>query len=183
MANDKLGYSAMEDDRLQRLIEDATKIYYLAYNAEGLTNNDNFNAAFKTFFNKHGTSMQLLLAKPGTPFYNDMAAITGAATDPQVFRLEVEKNEKQLAKLAGKTSKIEVRRFDSQLRLPLILIESPSGGEYCILTVRLPPAKGGESIRLEFSDDGLAGNSYVSQCAEDFNAIWSVAKEVKLKQQ
>lgn len=175
--DDTLGYSAAENDRLESLIANSKTIDFLAYNAESFTHSDNVNAALKKFFSKPRVKMRVLLARPETVFYNDMATVTNDRARADLFLNEVRKNAGLLGQDAGgQTKKLQIGLYTTQLRIPIIIFDSA----YCIVTIRLPPATGGSSIRLEV-EQNEGGMAFVSQCLDHFNAIEDVAQAVDLK--
>ena len=67
----------------------------------------------------------------------------------------------------GDEKRIEFRYFNTQFRVPLIIIDD----KYCYLTLRLPPNEGGESPRMEF--EGETG--FVKTCKAHFQSMWNAS--------
>lgn len=162
-------YSSGENDRLGSNIRNARTIKILALNANSFA--QTFRVDLETFFNRPDASMQVILATADSEFYRDMTPMTfdkwGANEPASETNMDlIDYSRKRLVETAKDESKIEFKYFNTQFRLPLIIIDD----KYCYLTIRLPPNEGDQSPRLEF--DG----GYAQSCTRHFNRLWQLSK-------
>jgi hypothetical protein len=158
-----------------------------------ITNATSFAATFrpelKTFFSRPDSHMRVIFASPETPFYEEMARMTGniwsspGARQEDILRIERSKQELLLDTTSA--TQLEFKYFDTQYRMPVILIDS----EHCIVTVRLPPDEGQESLRIESDESGvptLASSSksgvkprllpnVTTSCKTHFEKMWALS--------
>lgn len=172
-------YSHGEDDRFLSLVRHAQSIDFLSYNAAGFTRHENIKQAVTDFFSKPDAKMRVIVADPDTQFYSEMEDMTRTDRRYDITKQDRAHNKSvvddsidQLFRLAKYShQKLWYRKFNTQLRLPLIIVDH----KYCIVTVRLPPDESGESLRLESSegdfDDGYL-HPYVQHCIAHFDQLW-----------
>ena len=132
------------------------------------------------FFRRPEVSMQVLLATPDSAFYEEETKMTlGADWTEERRKAAVEENRARVGHAqallvqlaAGRPQALEMRHFDTQFRLPIIVID-----EQCFLTVRLSPDEGAQSLRLEF--EGAEG--YGRSCIAHFDRMWSLSAPTAL---
>lgn len=163
-------YSTDENERLGSHIREAsTSIYLLMPNAYSFS--QTFRDDLETFFKKGNTTMRVIFANPATDFYREMTEMTlgpnWKAKDFETNMGFVATSRHRLLDAAmDDDSKISFRYFDTQFRVPLIIIDD----RYCFLTVRLDPNEGNQSPRLEFRD------GFAQACVAHFQRVWSFAK-------
>jgi len=162
-------YSTDENDRLGQKIATAHQsIKILIPNAYSLS--QTFREDFTKFFDSEGTSMQVIFASPDSDFYKEMTQMT-LGTKWQPKDLETNKGfvaasrQRLLDAAKSDEKRIEFRYFNTQFRVPLIIIDD----KYCYLTLRLPPNEGGESPRMEFEGE----DSFVKICKVHFQSTWN----------
>jgi hypothetical protein len=163
-----------ENARLKRSMALASQIDILAFNL------GNFPYVFrnelKAFFARPGTHMRLLLASPDSSAFSEENAMnhpkewTGReltadsgtiARSEQMLREDIP---------AGTTDRIEFRHFNTQYRMPMIIID----GNQCFLTVRLPPDEAPQSLRIEATQD-TDGKGLVPSCVAHWDRMWAVS--------
>jgi TIR domain len=171
-------YSSDENERLGARIRNAHQsIRLLLPNAYSMS--QTFREDFTKFFETDGTSMQVVFASPDSDFYKEMTQIT-LGNKWQEKDLETNKgfvgaSKQRLLDAAKQDEKrIEFRYFDTQFRVPIIIIDD----KYCFLTLRLPPNEGGESPRLEFEGE----DSFVKTCKSHFQGIWNASGPTPLSE-
>jgi hypothetical protein len=162
-------YKTEENTRLGANIRAATSIKML------MPNGSNFAQTFKgdldKFFAKPGTSMQVIFATRESVFYEEMTEMTFKKTWNPHEPAKKDNDDliafgrKRLLDDTSDESKIEFKYFDTEFRLPVIIIDD----KYCYLTVRLPPSEGQESMRMEFQ------GGYTSACLNHFNKVWQLS--------
>jgi hypothetical protein len=167
-------YSTDENERLGSKISGAHQsIKLLLPNAYSLS--QTFREDFTKFFNTEGTTMQVLFATPESDFYKEMTQMT-LGTKWQPRDLDTNKGfvsasrQRLLDAAKGDEKRIEFKYFNTQFRVPLIIIDD----KYCYLTLRLPPNEGGESPRMEFEGE----DSFVRTCKAHFQSIWNSSSSV-----
>lgn len=186
-------FDSDENARDFRLVREAKTIDMIVTNANQFAST--FRTDLKTFFGRPDARMRVIFASPETPFYEQMAKMTGKIWENAAARqediLRIDRSRQELLSDATSDAQLEFRHFDTQYRMPLILID----GKYCILTVRLPPDEGQESLRIESDDSGVptAASSPASSakprllphvgesCRAHFERMWnqSLAAPVK----
>lgn len=164
-------YSTDENQRLGNKIRDAHQsIKLLLPNAYSIS--QTFRDDFTAFFNTDGTYMQVIFATPDSDFYAEMTQMTLGAKWKQKD-LDTNKGfvgasrQRLLDAAKGDEKRIEFRYFNTQFRVPLIIIDD----KYCFLTLRLPPNEGGESPRLEFNGE----NGFAKTCKAHFQSVWNAS--------
>jgi hypothetical protein len=193
-------YSKEENERLARAIREAHTIELLVPNAVSFT--ATFRDDLPVFFKNSGALMRVNFANPESEFYDAMMTMTnpGFAAGPARASdkgLPDRSRQILLDFAAGDRSKVAFRQFNTEFRVPLILIDR----KYCLMTVRLTPAQGTQSLRLELvttsTDSGrrkiLAGlsetisslfgpsNHYddaVAACTRHFDAVWARSQPI-----
>lgn len=162
-------YSTDENERLGSHIRNAsTSIYLLMPNAYSFS--QIFRDDLKAFFEKGNTTMRVVFASPNSDFYREMTEMT-LGTNWQEKDLETNRgfvgtSQQRLLDAASQDkSRIEFRYFDTQFRVPMIIIDD----RYCYITVRLDPNEGNQSPRLEFED------GFARACVTHFNRVWQFA--------
>ncbi len=118
--------------------------------------------------------MRAIFATPESDFYKEMTQITlGQKWQPK--DLETNKGfvgaskQRLLDAAMGDEKRIEFRYFNTQFRVPVIIIDN----KYCFVTLRLPPNEGGGSPRFEFEGE----DSFVKTCKSHFQAVWNASRE------
>jgi TIR domain len=196
-------YSREENDRLKASIRDAELIELLVPNANGFTTA--FREDLAIFFKRKNAHMKVIFADGKSEFYNSMMSLTSGAVALDAEASASDKalpaRSKQLLIDFAKpdAQRIDFRRFNTEFRLPLILIDR----RLCFVTVRLTPDQSTESLRLEFVDTS-AGTStlyeklgsavrriggylnpkdsdtgYVESCKRHFDAVWNRSVDFK----
>lgn len=190
-------YSKEENDRLKSRIRGANLIELIAPNSNSLTTA--FREDLGVFFTNAGSHMKVLFADGNSEFYNSMMGMTSGPVAKDYEASASDKglparSKQILLELAHPASgRLDFRRFNTEFRLPLILIDR----KYCFLTVRLTPDQSTESVRLEFVDTSQSTftfyekleskmrsvanysnpqplqTSYVESCKRHFDAIWT----------
>jgi hypothetical protein len=164
-------YSTDENERLGNRIANAHQsIKLLLPNAYSIS--QTFREDFVKFFETDGTQMQVIFATPDSDFYREMTQMTlgnkWKQKDLDTNKGFVGASRQRLLDAAkGDEKRIEFRYFNTQFRVPLIIIDD----KYCFLTLRLPPNEGGESPRLEFEGE----ESFVKTCKNHFQGVWNVS--------
>jgi hypothetical protein len=166
-------YSTDENARMGDMIRGAHTLRLLLPNASNFA--QSFKDDFEEFFQKPDSSMQVIFATPNSDFYKEMTQMTLGTKwqekDYETNRGLVNTSRQRLLSAAkGDESKVAFRYFDTQFRVPLIIIDN----RYCFLTIRLPPHEGEESPRLEF--DG----GYAQTCINHFNEVWQFSSSEPL---
>ncbi len=162
-------YSTGENDRLGNGIRTARSIKILMPNASSFA--QVFRTDLETFFSRPDTSMQVILATADSDFYREMMPMTfdkkweekDVASETNMGLMALSR--KRLVEASKDENKIEFKYFDTQFRLPLIIIDDKD----CYLTIRLPPNESGESPRLEFE------GGYAESCTRHFNRLWQLS--------
>lgn len=162
-------YSTGENDRLGVNIRNARSIKLLAPNANSFS--QTFRADLETFFSHPDASMQVILATADSEFYREMTPMTfdkkldrtdkASETNMGLMALSRER----LMEAVKDENKIEFKYFNTQFRLPIVVIDD----KYCYLTIRLPPNESEQSPRLEFE------GGYAQSCTRHFNRIWQLS--------
>jgi hypothetical protein len=168
-------YSVPENTRLGERIRQAHLIEMIASNANGFTTV--FRPELQAFLERPGTSMRMLFARPDTEFYDEMMSMTTRHFEPGTKEGDIDKGLSTrsrgiLLNFADRPDRVEVRTFNTEFRMPLILIDR----KYCFLTVRLTPDESKKSVRLEFAQEAGAASEperYVRSCMRHFDAIWA----------
>jgi hypothetical protein len=172
-------YSTGENERLGKAIRNAKQIKLLVANANSFTNA--FGSDIKEFFAKPGTSMQVLFATADSEFYKEGTQMTYGSDWNEEQKTEayqgnmarVAVSRQILMTEAGDESKIQFKYFNTQFRVPIIIVDD----QHCFLTVRLPPDDGSQSLRLEFS----GGNpGYIQTCVKHFDTLWKLSTTAPL---
>ena len=171
-------FSTGENARLSKALRHARRIRLLLPNGNRFVKT--FQADLAEFFRRPEVSMQVLLATPDSAFYEEETKMTlGADWTEERRKAAVEENRSRVGHAqallvqlaAGRPQALEMRHFDTQFRLPIIVID-----EQCFLTVRLSPDEGAQSLRLEF--EGAEG--YGRSCIAHFDRMWSLSAPTAL---
>ena len=167
------GYTREEDQRLRDNIRSAKSIKILVPNGSSLTLN--FRKDFEAFLAKPEASMRVLFATADSVFYREETEMTnlqleakGAEEDAKINQGLVELGRHRLVSYARTPDQVEVKFFDTQFRMPIIIIDD----RYCYLTLRLSPNESPESVRLEFEG---GKNAFANACVAHFNRMWQVS--------
>jgi hypothetical protein len=130
------------------------------------------------FLSKPESSMRVMLATADSTFYKEsteMMRLNSTAVNSAGL---IDIDTRALVDLARDASKIEVRHFNTQMRLPLIIIDQ----QYCYVIVRLPPDDNRQSLRLEFAalPTLLKGTNrrekgFFSSCLAHFDKLWNLS--------
>jgi MFS family permease len=118
-------YKTEENIRLGASIRAATNIKLLMPNASSFT--QTFKNDLDAFFAKPGTSMQVIFATPGSVFYDEMTRMTFKKPWGPDEKAKKDNDDliafgkKRLLDDTSDESKIEVRYFDTEFRLPIII--------------------------------------------------------------
>ena len=72
---------------------------------------------------------------------------------------------------AGREGRIEFRHFNTQYRMPMIIIDR----NQCSLTVRLPPDEAPESLRIEAARD-TDGKGLLASCVAHWDRMWEISR-------
>ena len=142
--------------------------------------------------------MRVLFADGNSEFYGSMMSMTSGSIAKDFEASESDKklparSKQALIELAKpQRGKLDFRRFNTEFRMPVILIDR----KYCFVTVRLTPDQSTESLRLEFVDTSDAAStldqkfgkavrsvgryldpenpdtSYVESCKRHVDAVW-----------
>lgn len=180
-------FDSDENAREFALVRDARSIDLIVTNANQFATN--FRPYLKTFFSRPDSRMRVIFSSVETPFYQQMVRMTGMFhADERALKADmgkVDTSRRDLLSDVSDSRQIEFRYYDTQYRMPIILID----GKYCIVTVRLPPDEGQESLRLEADDSGpptsasSAGSApkprllpHVGQsCQAHFERLWGLS--------
>ena len=167
------GYTPEEDNRLRNRILNATDIKLLTVNA------GNFSQTFKNdlqiFFSKPKSSMKVILATEDSDFYREEIAMTfrgrwkNEDTASKGNQNQVEYSRKRLADAADDERKIKFKYFNTQFRLPVIIIDD----KYCYLTIRLSPDESPQALRMEFEG---GSDGFVASCVNHFDKLWDLSR-------
>jgi hypothetical protein len=160
-----------EDDRFRAVVAAATNIKMLMPNGSNVTYV--FRQEFQNFFSKAKSSMQVIFANPDSEFYQEETEMTSILSPDMKKALEfnrglVELSRARLSGYAKEKDQVQVRFFNTQFRLPMIIVDD----KYCFLTIRLSPNESPQSLRLEFS---AGSDSFVKSCVAHFSKMWSVS--------
>lgn len=178
-------FDAEENAREFKLVREARTVDMVVTNATSFAST--FRTDLKTFFSRPDSHMRVIFASPETPFYEEMARMSGKIWDNAAARqediLRIERSKQELLSDTTRDAQLEFKYFDTQYRMPVILIDS----RYCIVTVRLPPDEGQESLRVESDESGvptIAGGAKASakprllpnvttSCKTHFERMWA----------
>ena len=192
-------YSKAENERLKSAIRGATSIDFLAVNLNSSVNT--FREDFTVFFQNPEHRMRVLFADPDSSFYKEAMVMTNKGIEGNTRASVADKGKLYFAQsvISGAAgdhpNAVEFREYDTQFRLPIILIDK----KYCFMTVRLPPDLAQESIRVELAspsegtvfDRTIAGtlrsvglllvpstqtNANVETCERHFEEVWKYGK-------
>jgi hypothetical protein len=192
-------YSKVENERLKSAIRGATSIDLLVVNANSFASN--FREDLAIFFKNRGNRMRVLFADPHSEFYRQMMIMTtnGIEQDPKAIDADERKLDFSkraiLGVAADSVEKVQFRKYDTQFRLPMILVDK----KYCFLTLRLPPDQAPESIRIELASPSAGTpleqtaahtlkslglllspstqiNPNVESCERHFEEVWKYSK-------
>ena len=124
--------------------------------------------------------VQVLIASEKSKFLEDIEIIekkAGTIFDPLRVKEEIDGVRKELDAINSATKKetVEIRYFDTEYRISIILIESVNGEKWGWLTLALPPVKTIESIAFEIEKNDKVNNIY-NLCENHFNAVWEKLK-------
>jgi hypothetical protein len=171
-------YKTEENERLLKAIESANDIKVLVVNGDNIF--QTFKDEFKKFFDKPGTTMHVLLGTADSDFYLEETQMTNLKADPNdpsyiANQGKVEFNRQRLLGLANNDlARVDFRYFDTQYRLPMIIVDNKS----CFLTLRLSPNESQQSVRLEFEG---GAQDFAQSCLVHFNQMWKVSNPIPLK--
>jgi len=123
-------------------------------------------------FKARQTNMQILLANPDSEFYREETNMVYRVKDIALPPTKQKVNEAALRLHDGgpDDAKVEIRYYNTQFRLSMIILDRKS----CYLTIRLSPHEPMDSIRLEFAG-GKDKEGFASHCVDHFNKLWGVA--------
>lgn len=144
-------YSKAENERLKAAIRGATSIDLLVVNANSFSSN--FREDLAVFFRGPGKKMRVLLSDPATEFYQEMMVMTTRGIGVDKKAIDADKGKLEFSKRAilasagESASSVEFRQYNTQFRLPIILVDK----KYCFLTLRLTPDQAPETLRFELA--------------------------------
>jgi predicted nucleic acid-binding protein len=164
-------YKTEENDRLIASIKKARTIKILVVNGDNIF--QTFKEEFREFLSKPQSSIQILVATANSNFYREETEMTKLDATPKDLAYianqgKVEFNRKRLVDSALDPSQVQFKYFDTQYRLPIIIIDDKT----CYLTLRLSPNESQQSVRLEF-EGGPQG--FADSCVAHFNRMWVVS--------
>jgi TolB-like protein len=156
------GFTKVEDERVRTNIKNGTSMKLL------FPNGNNFAFVFlkelREFLSKPESSLQVIFAKPDSEFYREETQMTNLR-DYDANRRKVEDNKERIKAASPDRDKPQFKYFNTQFRLPLIIIND----KFCYITLRLSPDESPESPRLEFE------GGYAKSCVAHFNKMWSLS--------
>lgn len=194
-------YSKDETERLKSAIRHATSIDLMVVNANSFA--ANLREDLAVFFGAPGHQMRVLFANPDTDFYKEMMEMTtpGIGKDPKAMEADRGKfffSRRAILATAGSAGQaVQFRQFNTQFRLPIIVIDK----KYCFITLRLSPDQAQESLRFELSSE-MAGTGLeqsvsstlrrlsllllpstqdkqnVESCVRHFDTVWEGSKPI-----
>jgi cytochrome c oxidase assembly protein Cox11 len=194
-------YSKAENERLKSAIRGATSIKLLVGNANSFASN--FREDLAIFFKNRTNRMYVLVADPDSEFYKNMMTMTtkGIGQDSRAVAADEAKlyfSKRAILGVAGdSTDSVEFRQYETQFRLPMILVDK----KYCFLTLRLTPDQAPESIRIELGSLSAGTpleqtvalmlkslgfllspsteiNPNIESCERHFNEVWMDSKRL-----
>jgi hypothetical protein len=154
-------YSKVENERLKSALRGATSIDLLAVNGNSFAGT--FRQDLEVFFKNRDNRMRVLFADPDTDFYKEMMKMTtrGIEEDPKAIAADESKlafsRRVILSEANNSTDQVQFREFDTQFRIPMIIVDH----QYCFLTLRLTPDQAPETIRFELG--GLSAGTRLQQ--------------------
>jgi hypothetical protein len=175
-------YSKVENERLKSALRGATSIDLLAVNANSFSSN--FREDLEVFFKNRNSRMRVLFADPDTDFYKEMMKMTtrGIEENPKAIAADEGKLEYSrqaiLAEADDPTNQVQFREYDTQFRIPMIIVDH----KYCFLTLRLTPDQAPESIRFELGSlsAGTPFQRTVAQTLDSLGLVLSPSTQVNM---
>lgn len=174
-------FEKRDDDKLGNLIRSSENIKFLGFNGSAFVMR--FIDDFYYFFNKKNTTMQVLMAKPQTEFYDENTYLVSKVfhRNPDdwssIVNTRMRLKSYCLAGNGNKTksdySKVSIRHFNTQLRGVMFIFDD----KLCQYTLNLPPVESFNSIMLEFKTNGES-DQLINSLLRHYNAIWDVSEEL-----
>ena len=166
-----------------------SKIPEKLYNAKIIkvffnTGHSFFGAHSKTIrkaINENKTKeVNVLLAKEDSKFLDDIAIIEkdkDTTSESSSFKKQIQDVKDELDDINKGINKnvIEIRYYDTEFRLSMILIESIKKEKWGWITLSLPPYTSVDSISFEIESNDKDDNIY-NLCEDHFNAVWDKLK-------
>jgi TolB-like protein len=164
-------FTKEEDGRLKSNIKKAKTIKVLVPNGDNLF--FVLKKDLQDFFYRPGTSMRVIFASPESDFYREETQMTNLKSeegDPAYVanRGKVADSRGRLLTYTRDASQVEFKYFDTQFRLPIIIVDD----RYCYLTIRLSPNEAPQSVRMEFEG---GAEPFADSCLAHFERMWTVS--------
>ena len=159
-------------DSFKKQINDYSckEVWVLGFNANGFTKSYRFDLEKLL---SRGGKIHFLISKPDSVTIQQASEIEGRSSDAfareakdslEIIQSLLNKAKEKAKSLGTICGKIEIRRFDSEIRNQVCICVDDAGKKYAWLSVFLPPRAPINCPMIEFSD--------ATKCVEYYNAIW-----------
>ena len=192
-------YSKPENERLKNAIRNATLVELLVPNASSFINV--FREDLTIFFKNPNSRMRVLFADPNSEFYRKMMIMTTNGIEQDAKAVTEDKAKLAfsrrviLAAAADSPQRVDFRQFDTEFRLPMILIDR----NQCFVTIRMTPDQSTDTLRVELASKSagtplqqiqatilksvalflipsVQTQDNIESCTRHFDAVWKYSR-------
>lgn len=174
-------FSKEDDEKLEKLIQEATSIKMMMFNANRFL--DIFKNPLATFFKNPASKLEILLADENSIFYNENSVLVSSQFDNNKRNQALVPFAIDRATAIYKDTSndffnihkhLEVKKFNTQFRLPIIIFDNHT----VHLTINLPPSESSDGMTLEIFND--SDNSYAHSCIKHFKEVWKISQSISV---